>query len=142
MKKIDLITEEEILSSLTKDEDRILMNNLKKLKAIEDIENVLSKIPFLKKLVSNNGEKKQLTKELLNRVNYIRKAEDFKYGITEKDVKKPFKKITEVSKNKIEDVENNHCDFFDIFYERELLRRIVYRDHDTERVVRDIFNSL
>ena len=38
MKKIDLISEEEILSDLTKDEDRILMNNLKKIKAIEDNE--------------------------------------------------------------------------------------------------------
>lgn len=41
----------------------------------------------------------------------------------------------------IEEVENTHTEFFDIFYERELLRRIVYRDHDIEAVVRDIFNN-
>lgn len=103
LKKI--ITEEEILAGLSKAEDRELMNGLKKIKFIEDLESIFRKLPFLRKLVSSKDDEKQLSKELLNRINYVRKADDFKYRIDEKDIKTPYKKMIGAIKEKIDDLD-------------------------------------
>lgn len=103
LKKI--ITEEEILAGLSKAEDRELMNGLKKIKFIEDLESIFKKLPFLRKLVSSKDDEKQLSKELLNRINYVRKADDFKYRIDEKDIKTPYKKMIGAIKEKIDDLD-------------------------------------